>query len=126
MDSEPYRPSRLTTLSEYERIWTAATALIAERFAEPLTVDQVAREVFTSRRQLQRVFALNGHEFRDYVLRTRMRHAAALLQATELPIERICRRVGYRQAAHLARAFRRVQGVSPTQYRRTSRVRQAA
>jgi AraC-like DNA-binding protein len=47
-----------------------------------------------------------------------MQHAAALLQATDLPVGDIARRVGYRQAAQFAKAFRRHHGVSPTGFRR--------
>jgi hypothetical protein len=49
----------------------------------------------------------------------RMQHAAALLQGTDLPVSEVAHRVGYRQAAQFAKAFRRHHGTSPNALRRT-------
>ena len=72
-------------------------------------------------RQLQRVFAeLAGSSFRDELAAVRMQHGAALLQTTDVPISDVARRVGYRQSAQFARAFRRHHGVSPMYLRRVA------
>jgi AraC family transcriptional regulator, regulatory protein of adaptative response / methylphosphotriester-DNA alkyltransferase methyltransferase len=94
--------------------------VIEERFAEPdLSLADVAREIATSERQLQRVFAeLGGSAFRDEVAAVRMQHAASLLQGTGLPVADIAHRVGYRQAAQFAKAFRRHHGLAPSRFRR--------
>ena len=43
--------------------------------------------------------------------------ARELLGAGELPISEIASRLGYSDSAHFARAFRRIAGVSPREYR---------
>ena len=87
----------------------------------------IAHEIDTSSRQLQRVFAeLAGSAFRDELAAVRMQHGADLLQATDLPVSAIARRVGYRQSAPFAKAFRRYHDVSPTVLRRTRRAYDAA
>ena len=48
----------------------------------------------------------------------RMQHGAVLLQTTDLRVAEVAQRVGYRQAAQFAKAFRRHHGVSPTGLRR--------
>jgi AraC-like DNA-binding protein len=52
-----------------------------------------------------------------------MQHGAALLQTTDLPVSEIAHRVGYRQAAQFAKAFRRDHGLSPSGLRDTPRGR---
>jgi AraC family transcriptional regulator, regulatory protein of adaptative response / methylphosphotriester-DNA alkyltransferase methyltransferase len=98
-----------------------ATLAIELRHADPaLGLDDVAREIATSSRQLQRVFAeFAGSSFRDDLAAVRMQHGAALLQGTSLPVAEIARRVGYRQAAQFAKAFRRHHGVAPSAFRRS-------
>ena len=97
-----------------------ATLAIERRYAEPdLSLHDVAREIATSSRQLQRVFSeLGGSGFRDELAAVRMQHGAALLLSTRLPVAEVARRVGYRQGAQFAKAFRRHHGVSPSALRR--------
>ena len=114
------RAQRPATPGRRGALLADATLAIEARYADPdLALSDVARQIATSERQLQRVFAeLAGSAFRDEVAAVRMQHAAALLQATDLPVGDIARRVGYRQAAQFAKAFRRHHGVSPTGFRR--------
>ena len=98
-----------------------ATLVMEARHGDPtLSLDDVAREIATSSRQLQRVFSeLAGRAFRDELAAVRMQHGAELLLTTDLPVAEIARRVGYRQAAQFAKAFRRHHGVSPSGLRRS-------
>jgi transcriptional regulator GlxA family with amidase domain len=97
-----------------------ATLAIEARHDDPkLTLADVARDVSTSTRQLQRVFAEQaGGSFRDELIAVRMPHAAALLRTTDRAIAEIGRRVGYRQPAHFGKALRRHHGIPPSGLRR--------
>jgi AraC family transcriptional regulator, regulatory protein of adaptative response / methylphosphotriester-DNA alkyltransferase methyltransferase len=97
-----------------------ATLAIEARHHDPtLKLDDVARDVATSRRQLQRVFSeYAGRAFRDELAAVRMQHAAVLLQTTDLTVAQVAPRVGYRQPAQFAKAFRRHHGLLPTGLRR--------
>lgn len=95
-----------------------ARAVIDEYYADDLTVEGVARRVATSRRQLQRCFnQLGGESFRDCLTRVRMERAADMLRHGRLPVRHVASAVGYRQPAQFAKAFRRLYGVTPTEYR---------
>jgi len=111
---------RITTRGRRATLLAEATLAIEMRHPDPrLGLEDVAREIATSSRQLQRVFAeLAGSAFRDELAAVRMQHATALLQATDLPISEIARRVGYSHPAHFAKAFRRHHGVSASGLRR--------
>jgi AraC-like DNA-binding protein/anti-anti-sigma regulatory factor len=118
-----HRAPRAATPERRSRLLAEATVAIEAHYSDPdLGLDQVARRIATSSRQLQRVFAeLAGTTFRAELNAVRMQHAAELLQTTALPVSAIAHRVGHRQPAHFANAFRRHHGLSPTAFRRASR-----
>src|SRR4029078_4757825 len=117
------RRHRVATTARRAELLADATLAIERRHAEPdLTVTDIAHEIDTPSRQLQRVFAeLAGSAFRDELAAVRMQHGADLLQATDLPVSEIAKRRGHRQSAQFAKAFRRYHEVSPTVLRRTRR-----
>ena len=120
MSFTPTEPTqRRSTLERRDQIWQEATAVVERRCGEPLTVDDVAAELFTSRRQLQRVFQeVGGTTFRTYLTQVRMRRALEHLQAGSVPVKSIAHAVGYRQPAQFAKAFRRHHGLTPREARR--------
>jgi transcriptional regulator GlxA family with amidase domain len=111
------RLARDTTIQARTALFHEAVAAMEQRFAEDIQLDDIAREIATSRRQLQRVFEEIGDTtFREHLTRIRMTRAAEMLDSP-LAIRDIAQRVGYRQAAQFAKAFRRVHGVTPSAYR---------
>jgi AraC family transcriptional regulator, regulatory protein of adaptative response / methylphosphotriester-DNA alkyltransferase methyltransferase len=78
----------------------------------------IARRVASSRRQLQRAYAeIGGTTFREHLTRVRMQRAAELLARRSMTVREVARRVGYRQPAQFAKAFRRYQGQAPSAFR---------
>ncbi len=96
-----------------------AVSVIGRGYGAALTVDNVASEIATSRRQLQRVFAVVGNTtFRAYLTSVRMHKAAELLaDHPALTVREVARSVGYHQPPQFAKAFRRVHGVAPAEYK---------
>ena len=95
--------------------------MIERRYAEgELSLAMVAREIATSRRQLQRAFAeVGGTSFSRVLQQVRMQRAAELLAEGSLPVQAVAGAVGYRQAAQFAKVFRRHLGAPPSAFRRT-------
>jgi AraC family transcriptional regulator of adaptative response / methylphosphotriester-DNA alkyltransferase methyltransferase len=111
--------TRDTTLERREQLYQDAVRVICADYANPLTVDDVAHEIATSRRQLQRVFAeVGGTTFGQLLARARMAAAARLLHDPSLPVREVAHRVGYRQPAQFAKSFRLRYGATPRDYRR--------
>jgi AraC-like DNA-binding protein len=99
-----------------------ANAIVANEYASELALDDIARRVASSRRQLQRAYAeIGGTTFRDHLTRVRMDRAAEMLASQTLTVREVAHRVGYRQPAQFAKAFRRYRGVAPSDYRATAR-----
>ena len=108
---------RPTTLAARSELLHDARAIMEEEYADDLSLDDVAGRIATSRRQLQRVFAeLAGTGFREELAAIRMDRAADLLRGP-LPVGEVARRVGYRQSAQFAKAFRAHHGMVPSEYR---------
>ena len=95
-----------------------ANEIVARDYASELSLDDIARRVASSRRQLQRAYAEIGNTtFRDHLTRVRMDRAAELLASRMFTVREVAHRVGYRQPAQFAKAFRRHRGVAPSDFR---------
>jgi AraC family transcriptional regulator of adaptative response / methylphosphotriester-DNA alkyltransferase methyltransferase len=110
-------PTRHHTAARRRELFEEAAAIITFEYARPLTLDEVARRLFTSPRQLQRAFADAGDgSFRSHLCRTRMERASDLLRQGATAAE-AAHAVGYSQPAQFAKAFRRYQRRSPSALR---------
>ena len=111
---------RQTTLSRRRELYLEAIEVIEHSYSdENLSLGEVAREIATSRRQLQRVFGERGTSFRTELQRVRMTRAAELLRDGGAPVSAVARSVGYRQPAQFSKAFRRHHGRPPSELRTT-------
>jgi AraC family transcriptional regulator of adaptative response / methylphosphotriester-DNA alkyltransferase methyltransferase len=109
---------RPATVRLRKSLFEDATSIVDQEYASELSLDDIARRVASSRRQLQRAYAEVGETtFRDHLTRVRMRRAAELLATRALTVREVAHRVGYRQPAQVAKAFRRHIGVAPSDYR---------
>ena len=109
---------RPTTIRLRTSLFEEATEIVDHEYGSDLSLDEIARRVASSRRQLQRAYAEIGHTtFRDHLTRVRMEKAAQLLASRGMTVREVAHRVGYRQPAQFAKAFRRHLGVAPSGYR---------
>jgi len=109
---------RPSTVRLRTSLFHEANAIVARDYAADLSLDDIARRVASSRRQLQRAYAEIGDTtFRDYLTAVRMRRAAEMLRSRALTVREVAHRVGYRQPAQFAKAFRRHHGVAPSDFR---------
>jgi len=98
-----------------------ALALIHDRFAEPLTVEQAASVTGYGKSNFCRIFKnITGDTFHNVLNRHRVENARCYLDETALPIAEIAPLVGFADAKTFCRVFKAVKGISPGQYRRKS------
>ncbi|MBA2347760.1 MAG: helix-turn-helix transcriptional regulator [Solirubrobacterales bacterium] len=109
---------RPATIRHRTSLYEDAAAIVAEEYGGDLSLDDIARRVASSRRQLQRAYAEIGRTtFREHLTAVRMDRAAEMLTGRGLTVREVAHRVGYRQAAQFAKAFRRHHGVAPSDFR---------
>src|SRR6476620_9193951 len=114
---------RPSTIRLRTSLFHEANAIVEREYAADLSLDDIARRVASSRRQLQRAYAEIGNTtFRDHLTAVRMRVAAQMLGSRTLTVREVAHRVGYRQPAQFAKAFRRHHGLAPSDYRARRRL----
>src|SRR5204863_9729111 len=95
-----------------------AKDLADARYADSLSVDDLARAAGLSRahfsREFRRAFGESPHA---YLLTRRLERAAALLRNTDRSVAEICLSVGLRGIGSFTTSFTRTYGLSPTAYR---------
>lgn len=111
------------TIAAVER----AAAIIDTRFAEPLSVRSIARQVGASQNSLARRFRQQiGLTMLEYVQMRRIAHARLLLESTDLPIGQIARRVGIEDPQYFNKQIRRQLGDSPSAIRSATRAKRGS
>ena len=97
---------------------------IREHCTEDIRRQDVARHIGCSRSYLSTMFSrATGHTFKEILLKYRMDRAKDLLQDGDRAITQIAFDVGYSEPNYFSEVFKRVVGVTPSQFRR--RVRQS-
>jgi AraC-like DNA-binding protein len=96
-----------------------AMAAVVADLASVWTVARVARRAGCTPEHLNRLMKrhvdMHAHEWLEQL---RLHHAARSLRETRAHIHEIGARVGYADPYYFSKAFRRVTGMTPTQYRR--------
>jgi len=114
---------RPATIRLRTSLFEDAVAIVESEYASDLSLDDIARRVASSRRQLQRAYSEIGETtFREHLTAVRMERAAELLRIRGLTVRDVAHRVGYRQPAQFAKAFRRRHGAAPSDFRLGERV----
>ncbi|KWX71334.1 helix-turn-helix domain-containing protein [Paenibacillus jilunlii] len=100
-----------------------AARLLEEQAGKAVSLQELARQLALSPVQLTRRFR---EAFQvtpsDYLQAVRLKKARSLLADSTLTLAQIAERCGYENGFYLSRVFSKAMGVSPSEYRRRSRV----
>ncbi|WP_217597236.1 response regulator [Cohnella sp. GbtcB17] len=89
------------------------------RYSQPLTVEQLAAEVYLSPNYIRTLFKeKSGETILEYLTRVRIRRAAELLKDRSLRVHEISKAVGYENVSYFCALFQRHRGVTPNDYRK--------
>ena len=105
----PFRKQDLQEIKEY----------LDRHYAQRITLDDLADRFYINKFYLTRIFKEQfGTSINNYLLQTRITHAKQLLRFTDRTIESIGRECGIEDANYFSRMFRKVEGISPGEFRR--------
>ena len=107
------RDARINCLIDY----------LQQHITEPHSLDSLAEVVSMSRRTLTRHFIkATGMSVADWLTAERLRRSQILLEAGNMPIERVAELVGFKSAVTWRQQFKARFGVSPAEWRKTFRI----
>ena len=93
-------------------------AYIAQHYMEDLAVKDIAGYLGYSEAYFCKIFKQSfGHSFVSYLTDYRMQKAEELMRTSRLSIKEIGKTVGYPDPNYFTKVFRRVRGVSPSEFR---------
>ena len=97
-----------------------AVDLLKEQFPERLRISEVAADVGVHPVHLAREFRrFKRRTIGDYIRELRVQHACNELQNPETSLAGIAATAGFSDQSHFCRTFKRVIGMTPTEYRST-------
>jgi len=102
------------------RAVSEALAFIHDNYARELSLTDIANAVHLSRFHLARLFKQSlGVSPHQYLIRLRVNNAGWLLSAApdERSVAEVATAVGFADQSHLTRHFKRVNGITPSQFR---------
>jgi len=115
--THPHHNDRMTQVPP-ARYLQRAKDLVDARYAEPITVDDLAAAAGLSRAHFSRMFTRTfGESPRSYLQSRRLERAAALLRYTDRSVADICVMVGLLSVGSFTTSFARVYGKPPAAYR---------
>jgi two-component system response regulator YesN len=92
---------------------------IDKHYMEPLTLTDVANHFHFNPSYLSSYFSTHNNEgFIEYLNKIRIEEASKQLVTTSLSVSEISMNVGYSDHSYFCKVFKKIKGVSPSQYRR--------
>jgi YesN/AraC family two-component response regulator len=96
--------------------------LIRGNYNKPLSLQDISKEVFLSYKYLSRIFKeKTGKSFNEYRLGLKMGSAKQFLRKNNYTVSQIAYKVGYHNPDSFMKMFKRVTGLTPSQYRNNNK-----
>ena len=110
--------------ADSDTAFLGSIAYVYENYGKKITVDDLSRMAAMSRNSYIAKFKrATGTTPAELITDRRISAARLLLSDSAMPLAEIADEVGFFDASHLVREFRKRVGVTPAEYRRTSRGR---
>ena len=93
---------------------------IETKYMGSISLDEVAGINGLSRYHYSRLFKHTvGCSFKEYLNRTRIKAAKRMMENQDMNVSQICYAVGYNDVSYFARVFKKLEGTSPSRYRKS-------
>ena len=107
------------TVSRKRLELAAVKEYLDEHYTEKLTLDDLAERFFINKFYLSKIFKETyGTTVNNYLISKRITRAKQLLRFTDMTVDEVGVAVGMGDANYFSRMFRKVEGISPREYRK--------
>lgn len=97
---------------------------INKNYKEDISLQDAAQYVNISYHYLSKIFKNEiGKGFSDYLTELRIEKSMQLLASKNMSIKEICQEIGYNDPNYYCKTFKKITGMTPTEYRSSSRLR---
>lgn len=117
---------RTESMDRYAEMITQVKDYLHHNFDnDNLSLQEAAKHVRVSPSHLSKVFSQEtGQTFMSYLTNTRIRKAMELLQSTNHKSYEVANRVGYNDAHYFSNLFKKVTGMTTTEYRKQGQLKE--
>jgi YesN/AraC family two-component response regulator len=106
------------SMKNYSQIVQQCITYTDFHYAEPLTLAFFAERCHVTKSYLSSLFKKEtGRNLTDYIHSVRISHSLFLLNSTQMPIHIVAMNCGYNDINYFIKLFKRLNGISPKQYR---------
>ncbi|MGG3281812.1 phosphoenolpyruvate hydrolase family protein [Paenibacillus solani] len=110
--------NKLTQLEEPLDYVAYVKEYVAEHYADPISMTELAEMIHVSRTHLSALFNKEvGCTFPEYIAKYRIHKAQDIMKQSKLSLGRIAELVGYPDYVHFSKTFKKYTGISPQSYR---------
>ena len=107
------------TVSRKRMELAAVKEYLDEHYTEKLTLDDLAEKFFINKFYLSKIFKETyGTTVNNYLISKRITRAKQLLRFTDMTVDEVGAAVGMGDANYFSRMFRKVEEISPREYRK--------
>lgn len=112
------RVERLRAGKQPSQLAIQVANYVQHHMSEPITVDELAKALFTSRSRLSARFKEEtGDTLTNFILKEKTEEAKRLLRYTDKSASAIGSYLGFSSQGHFARVFKKYTGLTPIEYR---------
>lgn len=99
------------------------TQYIQENYMKEISLEMFAKDMYLSQVYISKIFKEEtGHSPIHFLIQTRLSIAKNLLETQSLPIKEVSQRVGYEDAYHFSKLFKKYYGYPPSDVKNKSRL----
>ena len=115
------KPTRTTNFVYPDKhvVVTWITDYIKQNYMKEISLEMFAKDMYLSQVYISKIFKEEtGHSPIHFLIQTRLSVAKMLLETQNLPIKEISKRVGYEDAYHFSKLFKKYYGFPPSDVRK--------
>lgn len=111
---------KIIDIESYDKIEIVSgiVSYITDNYTQSISLDNISQNMYLSPVYISKIFKDEiGESPINYLIKTRLSKACELLEKGELKINEVAKNVGYNDAYHFSKLFKKYYGIPPSKYK---------